>query len=64
MKLSIHPSIGVAHLGNSPNQICLSPVSIGGLPFEADFYGNPQGPISKFKDDASLVKRQGKSSSL
>lgn len=59
MNLSIHPSVGVARLGNSPDQICLSPDAIGGLPFEADFYGNPKGPISKFKDEKGLVKRQG-----
>lgn len=59
MNLFIHPSVGVARLGNSPDQICLSPDTIGGLPFEADFYGNPHGPIAKFKDAKGLVKRQG-----
>lgn len=59
MNLHIHPSVGVARIGNSPDQICLSPVTIGGLPFEADFYGNPMGPVVKFKDNIGLVKRQG-----
>lgn len=59
MSLKIHPSIGVARLGNSSTQICLTPETIGGLPFEADFYGNATGPIVNFKDETGLVKRQG-----
>lgn len=59
MKLTIHPSVGVARLGNSIGKFCLSPDSIGGLPFEADGFGNPQGPISQFKDEAGQVRRQG-----
>lgn len=59
MKLSLHPSVGVARLGNSPDQICLSPRTIGGLPFDADEYGNPLGPVTNFKDAAGLIKRQG-----
>lgn len=71
MALQIHPSVGVARLGNSPinavpspviavspndpSNICLSPDTIGGLPFNGD--GN--GPIVKFKDDAGRIKRQG-----
>lgn len=59
MTLSLHPSVGVARLGNSPDQICLSPNTIGGLPFNADAYGNQLGPITQFKDGAGLIKRQG-----
>ncbi|RAJ24642.1 CTQ-dependent lysine 6-oxidase LodA [Pedobacter cryoconitis] len=60
MTLKIHPSVGVARLGNSPDQICLTPVTIGGLPFEADYYGNvTTGHVIKFKDEIGLVKRQG-----
>jgi L-lysine 6-oxidase len=59
MQFSIHPSVGVARLGNSPNQICLSPTTIGGLPYDADKQGNAIGPISTFKDPAGLIKRQG-----
>lgn len=71
MSLQIHPSVGVARLGNSPlspetgppivvsptnpASICLSPDHIGGLPFN----GNGKGPIVKFKDDAGRIKRQG-----
>lgn len=35
MKLKIHPAVGVARLGNSTTDICLSPDSIGGLPYAA-----------------------------
>ena len=59
MNLKIHPSVGVARLGNSPTSICLSPESIGGLPFDADEYGNSLGPIVHFKDPKGLIKRQG-----
>lgn len=59
MNLSIHPSVGVARLGNSTTEICLSPDTIGGLPFDADNNGNSLGPITSFKDAAGLIKRQG-----
>ncbi|PSL48260.1 L-lysine 6-oxidase [Chitinophaga niastensis] len=59
MKLSLHPSVGIARLGNSPDQICLSPHTIGGLPFNADAHGNQLAPITQFKDGAGLIKRQG-----
>jgi L-lysine 6-oxidase len=59
MKLEIHPSIGVARLGNSSTEICLSPDKIGGLPFDSDSYGNLIGTIVSFKDAKGLIKRQG-----
>jgi L-lysine 6-oxidase len=59
MKLSIHPSVGVARLGNSRGQFYLSPGTTGGLPYEADAFGNERGPIIRFKDDAGQVRRQG-----
>lgn len=59
MNISIHPSVGVARLGNSNGQFCLSPDEIGGLPFEADQYGNQKGPIIEFKDESGQVRRQG-----
>ncbi|OIQ27142.1 MAG: hypothetical protein BM564_13305 [Bacteroidetes bacterium MedPE-SWsnd-G2] len=58
-QLRISPSIGVARLGNSTKQFCLSPDEIGGLPYEADANGNKLGPIINFKDDESQVRRQG-----
>ena len=66
---SIHPSIGVARLGNSgeddpPGQFYIAPEEIGGLPIECDAQGNeiivngkPK-RVEKFKDDAGRVKRQ------
>lgn len=60
MNLNIYPSVGVARLGNSIEaEFCLSPESIGGLPFDADANGNKLGPIVNFKDDAGAIKRQG-----
>lgn len=59
MQLSIHPSIGVARLGNSTTELCLSPDQIGGLPFDCDEHGNLTGPIKEFKDAKGLIKRQG-----
>lgn len=59
MGFSIHPSVGVARLGNSHGQFYLAPDKIGGLPFEADQYGNQLGTINNFKDGAGLVRRQG-----
>lgn len=59
MTLKIHPSIGIARLGNSTTEICLSPDSIGGLPYQSDNFGNLIGPIQKFKDSKGLIKRQG-----
>jgi len=64
MKLSIHPSIGVARLGNSKTEICLSPDRIGGLPYDSDNYGNAVGPITNFKDAKGLIKRQGQPFSI
>lgn len=55
----MHPSIGIARLGNSTGPFCLSPDTIGGLPFEADEFGNPKGPVEKFKDEVGQVRRQG-----
>lgn len=59
MNLTLHPSVGIARLGNSTTEICLSPTEIGGLPYDADNEGNVIGPISQFKDSVGRVKRQG-----
>jgi L-lysine 6-oxidase len=59
MALKISPSIGIARLGNSTKQFCISPDEIGGLPYESDIYGNKLGPIKNFKDDENQVRRQG-----
>ncbi len=60
MSLNVYPSVGISRLGNSTGlAFCLSPDSIGGLPFDADMNGNKLGPIVNFKDPAGAVKRQG-----
>src|SRR5262245_49494359 len=58
-QLKIHPSIGVARLGNSPDDFYLAPTRIGGLPIECDPYGNASGnPVQRFKDPAGRMRRQ------
>ncbi|MFT4927359.1 MAG: L-lysine 6-oxidase [Phenylobacterium sp.] len=59
MELTIHPSVGISRLGNSPGAFCLSPEGIGQLPFEADADGNKLGPVIEFKDESGQIKRQG-----
>ena len=49
----IHPKIGVARLGNSPDEFYSSPETIGGLPAECK-----AGDEFKFKDSLGRVKRQ------
>ena len=63
-RFSIHPSIGIARLGNSTTDFYLAPEKIGGLPFECDPRGNPirlnnsHVPVMKFKDAQGRIKRQ------
>ena len=61
----IHPSIGIARLGDSPTEFYLCPDEAGVLPIECTPDGRPViGPdgheqrISTFKDEQSRVKRQ------
>jgi L-lysine 6-oxidase len=64
MRFEIHPSIGIARVGNSPEQFYLGPETIGGLPTECEPDGTPKlnkgkpTPISKFKDAQGRVRRQ------
>ncbi|MFZ1220361.1 MAG: LodA/GoxA family CTQ-dependent oxidase, partial [Chthoniobacterales bacterium] len=64
MRFEIHPSIGIARVGNSPEQFYLAPETIGGLPTECGPDGSPKlskgkpTPISKFKDGQGRVRRQ------
>jgi hypothetical protein len=64
-RYEIHPSIGIARLGNSEESFYLAPETIGGLPRECDANGNPimvnGAPklVEKFKDEAGRIKRQG-----
>lgn len=68
-RYSIHPSIGVARVGNSGSpsnggsgnlgEFYLAPEEIGGLPIECDRQGNSlDKPVTQFKDNAGRIKRQ------
>lgn len=57
----IHPSIGIARLGNSP-ELYLAPETTGGLPIDCNSGGTvdgPEQPVSRFKDSQQRIKRQG-----
>lgn len=54
------PAIGVARLGNSPNEFYLAPLTIGGMPGACDDKGNATGEtVVSFKDAEGRVKRMG-----
>ncbi|HEX7192948.1 MAG TPA: LodA/GoxA family CTQ-dependent oxidase, partial [Thermoanaerobaculia bacterium] len=65
VQYQIHPAVGVARLGNSPDSFYLEPQTIGGLPIECDAGGNPvmhDGQpvfVRRFKDERGRIKRQG-----
>lgn len=60
----IHPAIGVARLGNSPDEFYLAPETIGGRPIACDASGNPLHDngsvkfVDQYKDSVGRVKRQ------
>lgn len=57
----IHPSIGIARLGNSP-EFYLAPETTGGLPIDCNSGGTvdgPEQPVTRFKDAQQRIKRQG-----
>lgn len=63
----IHPGIGIARLGNSPDASCISPETPAALPIACDDQGNPVlspsdgvtvGRVTKFKDAQGRIKRQ------
>jgi L-lysine 6-oxidase len=60
----IHPSIGIARVGNSDLEFYIEPTTTGGLPLECDGNGNEKAAsglpvfVSKFKDKDGRVKRQ------
>ncbi|MDP9194736.1 MAG: CTQ-dependent lysine 6-oxidase LodA [Acidobacteriota bacterium] len=64
-RYAVHPAIGVARLGNSPDEFYLEPETIGGLPIECSPDGTPKTEggrpvfVKKFKDDAGRIRRQG-----
>ena len=60
----IHPAIGFARVGNSPDSFYLEPASVGGLPIECDENGNARRnedggdiPVTQFKA-AGQIRRQ------
>lgn len=57
MKFKIHPAIGIARLGDSPDSFYLAPEQAGQLPVELTSSGKEQ-PIKTFKDKQQRVKRQ------
>ncbi|MBB6273821.1 L-lysine 6-oxidase [Pedobacter cryoconitis] len=59
MSIKIHPTIGVARLGNSPNEFCIVPDKIGGIPLEFEGGKITTKKIQKFKDSKGLIKKQG-----
>jgi len=67
LRYAIHPAVGLARIGNSPDSFYLAPESIGGLPIECDGNGNPKidngHPVvtRKFKDDHGRIRRQAAS---
>src|SRR5947207_539296 len=62
----IHPGIGIARLGDSPDEFCISPETPAALPIACDQQGNPRLTpdgqselrITKFKDPQGRIKRQ------
>lgn len=59
-RYAVHPAVGVARLGNSPDEFYLEPETIGGLPLECNADGTPTGKLTrKFKDAEGRIRRQG-----
>src|ERR1051325_2307173 len=65
VRYQIHPAVGVARRGDSPDSFYLEPETIGGLPFECDGNGNARRGadgqpefVHKFKKDGR-IRRQG-----
>jgi hypothetical protein len=61
----IHPAIGIARLGDSTTEFCLTPETARGLPIKCDNEGrallDAQGreqPVDTFKDAKGRIKRQ------
>jgi hypothetical protein len=52
-RLSIHPAIGIARVGDSPGKFYIGPEAAGALPTELD-----GSPVSTFKDPQGALRRQ------
>ena len=65
----IHPGIGIARLGNSPDAFCISPEQPAVLPLDCDGRGNPRLspngllPIPRSGPTTTRARRGGRSSS-
>lgn len=57
MRFKIHPAIGIARVGDSPDEFYLAPEQAGAMPNELNADGSEQ-PVTKFKDGQGRVKRQ------
>lgn len=59
-RYAVHPAVGCARLGNSPDEFYLEPETIGGLPLECTPDGTPTGAVTRrFKDAEGRIRRQG-----
>lgn len=64
-KFKIHPAIGIARLGNSPDSFYLAPETPGGLPIDCDekgmtkSVGGKEVTITSFRDAEGRLRRQG-----
>ncbi len=57
----IHPAVGIARLGDSPDDFCISPEKPAQRPIACDNDGNAvegDAPIRHFKDEKGRIKRQ------
>src|SRR4051812_30441174 len=63
-RYKIHPAIGIARVGNSPDSFYLAPETTGGAPIDCDNAGNPivqngqEQPVQRFKDENNCIRRQ------
>lgn len=63
-RYKIHPAIGLARVGNSPDAFYIAPEEEGALPIDCDHEGYPiikngvEQPINNFKDAQGRIKRQ------
>ncbi|MFL6255822.1 MAG: LodA/GoxA family CTQ-dependent oxidase [Pyrinomonadaceae bacterium] len=57
MRFKIHPAIGIARVGDSPDGFYIAPEQAGQLPYEPSDDGS-DAPITTFKDAQQRVKRQ------
>src|SRR5437588_5572587 len=61
---SIHPAIGIARLGNSPDSFYIAPESTGAPPIDCGPDGIPivkdgkEQPVTQYKDSKNRIRRQ------